>query len=213
MGVSGITAPHHLLEHIAWSKPDSKTLEHLVWSVYDGLLSPGPTLKLTGPELYNKVTRHLAAKVFRGLQVCCSARTSAQFDEPPPTRVWSVVFVQPPSEIVRKTETMDTTSQKVENAEEGAVGGKLCIDLDRHPMAWMRNHQRCYDDEMINFWPLFHPLMMGEEPQHGTLCTTCYQHGTGPPSHTPHPALPPQLIWRSGNGCLWIERELGKICG
>ena len=37
------------LERIAWSKPDSKTLEHLVCSIYDGLLSPGPTPKLMGP--------------------------------------------------------------------------------------------------------------------------------------------------------------------
>ena len=75
------------LEHVAWSKPDSNTLECLVWSVYDGLLSPRPTPKLTGPKSYNQVTRHLATKVFRGLQVHCSVRTSAQFDEPPPARV------------------------------------------------------------------------------------------------------------------------------
>ena len=43
---------------------------------------------------------------------------------------------------------METASLKAENAEEGAVGVELCIDLDRHPMTWMRNHQRCYDDEM-----------------------------------------------------------------
>ena len=79
------------LEHIAWSEPDSKTLERLVWSVYDGVLSPGPTPKLTGPKTYNQVTRWLAAKVFWGLQVHCPARTSAQFDEPSPVRkVWSV---------------------------------------------------------------------------------------------------------------------------
>ena len=84
-----------MLEHIAWSKPDSKTLERLVWSVYDGLLSPGPTPKLMGPESYNQVTRHLAAKVFRGLQVCCLVRTSAQFDEPTPVKVRSVVFAHP----------------------------------------------------------------------------------------------------------------------
>ena len=56
---------------IAWSKPDSKLLERLVWSVYNGVLSPGPTPKLTGPMTYNQVTRQLAAKVFRGLQVRC----------------------------------------------------------------------------------------------------------------------------------------------
>ena len=39
-----------------------------------------------GPESYNQVTRHLAAKVFRGLQVCCLLRTSAQFDEPPQSK-------------------------------------------------------------------------------------------------------------------------------
>ena len=53
------------LEDVAWNKPDSKTLECLVWSVYDGILLPGPTLKLTGPESYNQVTRCLASKVFR----------------------------------------------------------------------------------------------------------------------------------------------------
>ena len=45
------------LECVAWSKPDSRTLERLVWSVYDGILSPGPTPKLTGPETYNQVTK------------------------------------------------------------------------------------------------------------------------------------------------------------
>ena len=75
------------LECITWAKPESKTLEHLVWSVYDGLISLGPTPKLVGPESYNQVTRHLTTKVFRGLQVHCSARMLAQFDEPPPPKV------------------------------------------------------------------------------------------------------------------------------
>ena len=52
-------------------------------------------------------------------------------------------------------------SQKVENTEEGAVGGEADADPDRHPMAWMRNCQRCYDDEMISFWLLICPLMDG----------------------------------------------------
>ena len=63
--------PRDKLEDVAWNKPDSKTLERLVWLVYDGILSLGPTPKLTGPESYNQVTRHLASKVFRGVQVCC----------------------------------------------------------------------------------------------------------------------------------------------
>ena len=34
---------------------------------------------------------------------------------------------------------MDMASQKVESAEEGAVGGEADVDPDRHPMAWMRS--------------------------------------------------------------------------
>ena len=47
-------AEHPMPERIAWNKPDSRTLECLVWAVYDGLLSPGPTPKLTGPSLITK---------------------------------------------------------------------------------------------------------------------------------------------------------------
>ena len=43
------------------------------------------------------------------------------------------------------------------------MGGdaEVDVDPDMHPMAWMHNHQCCYDDEMISFWPLLHPLMDG----------------------------------------------------
>ena len=127
-----------------------------MWSVYDRLLSPGPTPKLVGPESYNQVTRCLTAKVFRGLQVWCSARTSAQFDEPPTPKLQSVVLVPPQSEVARRTEALDTTSSKMEGAGEGAV------DPDKCPMSWMHDHQRWYDDKMIEFWPLLCPLMDGK---------------------------------------------------
>ena len=52
-------------------------------------------------------------------------------------------------------------SQKVESTKEGAVEGEADVDLDRHPMAWMHDRQHCYDDEMISFWPLLHPLSDG----------------------------------------------------
>ena len=137
-----------MLECIAWTKPDSMTLECLVWSVYDGLISPGPTLKLVGPKSYNQVTRHLAAKVFRGLQIWCSVRTSAQFDELPTPKLWSIILALPQSKIARKTEAMDTASPKTEDAGEGAVGGDQCADPDKYPMSWMHDHQHWYDDKM-----------------------------------------------------------------
>ena len=160
-GTTPLCSPE-MLEHIAWAKPESKTLEHLVWSVYDGLLSPRPTPKLVGPETYNQVTRHLATKVFRGLQVQCSARTLAQFDEPPTPKLWSVVLTLPQSEIARKTEAMDTASPKTEDTGEGAVGGDLHADPDKYPMSWMCDHQRWYDVEMIELWPLLYLLMDGK---------------------------------------------------
>ena len=194
MPSSGNTPPcsREMLEHVAWSKPDSKTLERLVWSVYNGLLSPGPTPKLTGPKSYNQVTRHLAAKVFRGLQVCCPMRTSAQFDELTPVRVRLVIFATPPSEMVRKMEAMDMASQKVESAEEGAVGGEGDTDPDRHPMAWMRDNQCCYDDKMISFWPLLRPLTDGggtmtQHLAHCLLSTWQWSSITHPTSCPPAP--------------------------
>ena len=135
-----------------------------MWSVYDGILSPGPTPKLMGPESYNQVTRYLTSKVFRGVQVHCLTCTSAQFDEPTPVKVRSVVFAIPPSGMSKKseaTEAMDMTPHKVDTAEEGAVGGETEEDPNTHPMAWMRDRQNSYSDEMIHFWPLLRPLTDG----------------------------------------------------
>ena len=201
-----------MLECIAWNSPDSKTLEHLVWSVYDGILSPGPTLKLMGPESYNQVTRHLASKVFRGLQVHCLMQTLAQFDEPAPVRVRSVIFATPPSDMARKlqaTEAMDMTSQKVESAEEGAVGGEASADPNRHPMAWMHDQQKCYDDEMISFWPLLHPLTDGG----GTATRHLVHHflSTWQWSSTTHPvSCPPTPTNMEIGRWLPLDREGSK---
>ena len=58
---------------------------------------------------------------------------------------------------------MDTASLKDEDAEEGAVGGELCMDPAKYAMAWMHDHQRWYDDEQMEFWPLLHLLTGGRE--------------------------------------------------
>ena len=161
---NAIPCPPDKLEDVAWNEPDSKTLERMVWSVYDGILSPGPTPKLTGPETYNQVTRRLASKVFRGVQVRCPMRTSAQFDEPSPVRVRSVVFAVPPSGAAKSLEAadaMDTSPRKVDQTLEGAVGGQIEEDPNTHPMAWMRDRQNSYSDEEIHFWPLLRPLTDG----------------------------------------------------
>ena len=184
--------PRDKLEDVAWNKPDSKTLERLVWSVYDGILSPGPTPKLTGPESYNQVTRRLTSKVFRGLQVCCPTHTLAQFDEPTPVKVCSVVFATPPSGMPKRpeaTEAMDTTPHKVNTAEEGAVGGETDVDPNTHPMTWMRDRQNSYSDEMISFWPLLRPLTDGGGT--ATRCLACHLLSTWQWSSATHTASCP----------------------
>ena len=88
---------------------------------------------------------------------------------------------------------MDTASQKVESAKEGTVGGEVDMDPDRHPMAWMCNRQRCYDDEMISFWPLLRPLMDGQRNHNMAPCVHCllstwqWSSVMHPTSCPPHP--------------------------
>ena len=83
--------------------------------------------------------------------------TSAQFDEPTLVKVRLVVFAIPPSGMSKKSEAtkaMDMTPHKVNTAGEGAVGGEMEGDPNTHSMAWMRDRQNSYGDEMIHFWPL-----------------------------------------------------------
>ena len=126
-------------------------------------------------------------------------RTSAQFDELPTHKLWSIVLIPPQIEIARKTEAMDTASPKPEGAGKGAVGGDQHADPDKYPMSWMRDHQRWYDDEMIEFWPLLcpphhdppHPYMT-HSPHHnsvaGTLSSVDLALVIGDPSHLLPPA-------------------------
>ena len=216
--INATPCPRDKLEDITWNKPDSKTLEHLVWSIYDGILSPGPTPKLTGPESYNQVTRCLASKVFRGVQVCCLTRTSAQFDEPTPVRMHSVLFAVPPSGVSKKseaTEAMDTSPHKVDTVEEGAVRGEMEEDPSAHPMAWMRDRQNSYGDEMIHFWPLLCPLTDGRRMNtrclaHCLLSTWQWSAATYAESCPPAPSNMEVGRWlpldREGNKeNLWVE--------
>ena len=115
------------LDCVTWSNPHSRMLEHLVWSIYDEILTLGPTPKPVGLKSYHQVLKRLTTKAYRGLQVCCSARTSAQFNKLPLCRVQSVVLVPPQHEGAMKAETMDTTSPKDEDIEEGAVGVALSL--------------------------------------------------------------------------------------
>ena len=112
-----------------------------------------------------------------------------QFDEPSPVRkLRSVVFAPPPSRSVRKAEVAETASPKSEEVEEEAVGGdaEADADPDMHPMVWMRDHQHCYDEEMISFWPLLHPLTDGGRTTMRSPCTPFAVNMGMVLHHTPH---------------------------
>ena len=112
-------------------------------------------------------------------------------------------------------------SPKVEDTEEGAVGGELHVDLDKHLMAWMHDHQRWYDEEMINFWPLLHPLTDGKGTmtRHLAHCLLSMWHWssvTHPTSCPPTPTnmeigqwLP--LDWEGSKTDLWIEAYMFSL--
>ena len=190
-----------MLECIAWAKPESKTLECLVWSVYDGLLSSRPTLKPVGPESYNQVTKHLAAKVFRGLQVQCSVRTSAQFDELPTPKLRSIVLAPPQSEIARKTEAMDTASSKTEDA-----GGRSCRRWPTHRSRQISNVLDAWPSALVWWWNDW--ILAPALPVDGCERNHCSAAGMLPSinlalvlSNPSHFLPPPQPTWKSGNGC------------
>ena len=147
------------------------------------------------------MTRCLTAKVFRGLQIRCSARTSAQFDELSIPKLQSIILIPPQIEVARKTEAMDTASPKMEGVGEGAVGGEKHTDPDKYPMSWMCDHWCWYDDEMIELWPLLCPLMDGK----GTISWWLAHHLllTWHWSLVTHPtSCPlPQPTWKLGDGC------------
>ena len=87
---------------------------------------------------------------------------------------------------------MDTASPKAEDTEEGAVGGELCIDPDKYPLAWMHDHQHWYDDELIEFWPLLCPLTDGKgattwQLAHHLLSMWHWSSTTHPMSYPPTP--------------------------
>ena len=194
------------LDHITWLNPDSKMLERLEWSIYDGILTPGPMPKLVGPESYNQVTRHLAAKAFQGLQVCCPVRTSMQFDEPSLPKLRSVVFMPPCVRAPRNLRPWTLPPWRMNMLRKGLWEVKET--LTQTNMHW----PGCVSASMgmlmnrLIFVPCSIRWWMGVKSRpvswHASFC----QHGTGllPPIQCHD--LPPQPIWKLEDGCHWTGR-------
>ena len=98
--------------------------------------------------------------------------------------------------------------------EEGAVGGQTEEDPNTHPMAWMRDRQNSYSDEMIHFWPLLRPLTDG-----GGMNTRHLAHhllSTWQWSAATHTCVLPSRPKQHGDRALatpGVDREIRKIYG
>ena len=93
------------------------------------------------------------------------------------------------------------------------MGGEADADPNRHLMAWMRDRQKCYDDEMISFWPLLRPLTDGGGTATRRLARRLLS--TWQWSSTTHPAsCPPAPTNMEIGRWLPLDREgKRKICG
>ena len=116
---------------------------------------------------------------------------------------------------------MDTSPCKVDTTVEGAVGGQAEEDPNTHPMAWMRDRQNSYSDEMIHFCPLLRPLMDGggmktRHLAHRLLSTWQWSAATQTTACPPAPSNMEIGRWlpldRQGNKeDLWAEAYAGCL--
>ena len=163
---SGNTPPcsRDTLERIAWSELDSKNIRapsmvSVRWSSITRAntkagQAPRLITKLLGdwPPKYSGVCKYVAQQGHQH-----SLMNRSQWGR------YSLWYLHNPQVKVQERQMLRKCPPKSKSAEEGAVGGDAEVDMDpdTHPMAWMRNSQHCYDDEMISFWPLLRPLMDG----------------------------------------------------
>ena len=59
--------------------PDTIQLEHLAWAVFDNIMGLGEVPPLCRFETYDQIIRCLASKAYKGVHMCCPARTSTSF--------------------------------------------------------------------------------------------------------------------------------------
>ena len=191
--------PRDKLEDVAWNKPDSKTLERLVWSVYDRILSPGPTPKLTGPESYNQVTRHLTSKVFRGCKCTVQHVHWPNLMSQPQSRCAQLSSLYPQAGCQKSrrlprpwTRLLIKSTQQKRELWEGRrkrtqmnIRWRGCaIVRTLIVMKWSTSGLYSAHSRMAG----------GQIP--GVLCVICCPLGNGWLPLMLHPALPPQATWR-----------------
>ena len=217
-----LAVPHCAVQRcwnaFAWAKPESKTLECLVRSVYDGLISPrAHTETWWAPNPTIRWLGHLATKVFRGLQVWCSARTLVQFYEPPTSQVMVCCPRTAPKQDSKKNWGHGHCFPKNwRHAGEGAVGGDLHMQTQTNIQCLgCTDRQHWYDDEMIEFWPLLCTCWwMGKEAWFGSWHVTYLS--TWHWSLVTHPTSCPPAPDQHGNRVMVVARprgEVGKTCG
>ena len=149
------------LGHAVCSTKDTIALECLAWAIYNNQLGPGKSPSLSSYENYGQVLQCLVDKVFRGLQVCCPACTSAMFK--PVERVKSVVTVPWKGPWAEKYPMTTDMQEEFTGGDQVAKGWEQPVDPEVNALKWMKECQRSYMDVQLDFWLLVRPLTDGGE--------------------------------------------------
>ena len=149
------------LECAVCSTKDTIALECLAWAIYDNQLGPWKSPSLSGFESYRQVLQHLVDKVFRGLQACCLACTSAVFK--PVERVKLVVTVLQKAPQTEKYPMTRDEWEEFAGGDQVARGWEQLLDPGTDALKWMKEYQCSYTDAQLDFWLLLRPLTDGGE--------------------------------------------------
>ena len=197
-----LTCSFETLEH-AMLAPDTIQLEHLAWAVFDNIMRPGEAPPLCGFETYDQIIRCLASKAYKGVHMCCPARTSASFG----AEVTTVTVVNPESRKSTRppcyTMTRDVREEfrglysaykeKQDSAERDQSYAPTClVDPNTQGMKWMKERQHSYKDIQLEFWLLLRPLTDRSEERTRQLARTLlsvwhWSLVVDPPTYPPTP--------------------------
>ena len=193
---------YQTLEH-AMLAPDTIQLEHLAWAVFDNIMGPGEAPPLCGFETYDQIVRCLASKAYKGVHMCCPARTSTSFG----TEATTATVENPESKKStgppRYTMTWDVReefrgSYSAYKEKQDTAGKNQSyapthlVDPNTQGMRWMKERQRSYKDIQLEFLLLLRPLTNGSEEctrqlARRLLSVWHWSSAVDPPTYPPAP--------------------------
>ena len=149
--------------------PDTIQLERLAWAVFDNVMGPGETPSLCGFETYDQIIRRLASKAYKGVHMRCPARTSASFgaegtiemvenpESKRDTRPPHYTMMRDVRQEFRGSYSAYKEKQDIAERNQSYASSHP-VNPNTHGMKWMKERQRSYRDNQLEFWLLLRPL-------------------------------------------------------